>query len=116
MENEFTELPIEVKNRITSKANMAYGESKLPGVWAHVKANHGMTPVHWEVIKTEFIDKVEALEIRSYLDRERDKKALADLQAAYEEKLTAKEKAYQEIMRENARLITKLQNFHAPQK
>ena len=114
--NEYKELTVEVKNRITSKANMAYGNSKLPMVWHAVQHNKCLSSKDWQIVKQEFIDQVETLEARIYQNTERAKDAQAELMQEYEEKLAQKEKAYQEIMRENARLLTKLQNVHAPNK
>jgi len=85
--NILKELPIEVKNRITSKAYKAWGESKQN--------------------KKAFVEMYEKLSSEAYFQRERDKAALAEYTEAADVR-------YNAIMRENERLLTKIQNLQAP--
>jgi len=110
--NILKELPIEVKNRITSKAYKAWAESNTKkNVDALVNdfPNTMAATKHRELIKADLVEMYEKLSSEAYFQRERDNAALAE----YTE---ASDVRYNAIMRENALLLTKIQNMSAPKK
>lgn len=108
-------VPLEHKNRYKSQAFQAWGESKAKKIIS-VTANAFISAEQERQVRDEFVENFVKAKEDAYVQRERDKNAHAEVVTAFTEKLTKKEEDYQAIMRENQRLLTKIQNLSGPVK